>query len=79
LLVDVFTDSEISSLLYSPTVGDRTVTFDRRPEAGVEVWVGVRVGVVVGVLVGVKVLVGVPVGVGDVAALASTKRKSSKA
>ena len=39
--------------------------------------VGVRVGVLVGVRVGVPA--GVPVGVGDAAALASTKRRSSKA
>jgi len=41
--------------------------------------VGVRVGVLAGVEVLVGAPVGAPVGVGDAAALASTKRRSSKA
>ncbi len=55
--------------MYRPTVGDKTVTLDKRPE--------VAMGVEVAVATGVAVCAGVTVG--DVVALAIVKRRSSKA
>ncbi len=87
----VLTVNAISCLAYRPSVGDRTVIAERRPDVGMGVEVAVAIGVEVAVEIGVAVYVGngvevrmgvevgVRVGVAEATVFASTKRRSSKA